>query len=56
MYTSTYLTLFTFTLESIQSKIVATMQKAKIKQLPPKCHIYDQNVIEQIKRSINIGR
>ena len=30
MYTLTYLTLFTFMLQSIQSKIVATMRKAKM--------------------------
>ena len=33
MFTFTYLRLFTFTSESIQSKIVATMGEAKIKQL-----------------------
>ena len=35
MYTFTYLRLFTSALESIQSKIVVTMRKAKIKQSPP---------------------
>ena len=34
MYTFTYLRLFTFMLQSIQYKIVATMRKAKIEQSP----------------------
>ena len=34
MCTFTYLRLLTFTLKSVQSKTVATMRKAKIKQLP----------------------
>ena len=38
MYIFTYLRPFTFTLESIQSEIAVTMQKAKIKQSPPLKH------------------
>ena len=35
MYTFTYLRLFTFMLQSIQYKIVATMRKAKVTPTPP---------------------
>ena len=35
MYTFTYLRLFTFMLQSIQYKIVATMPKAKVPPPPP---------------------
>ena len=35
MYAFTYLRLFTFMLQSIQYKIVATMRKAKVTPPPP---------------------
>ena len=36
MYAFTYLRLFTFMLQSIQYKIVATIQKAKVSPPPPR--------------------
>ena len=41
MHTFTYLRLFTFMLQSIQYKIVATMRKAKVTPPPPPDDIRD---------------
>ena len=41
MYAFTYLRLFTFMLQSIQYKIVATMRKAKVTPPPPPEDIRD---------------
>ena len=60
MYTLTYLRLFTFTLDSIQPKIVETIQKVKILQLKlgrgAKCSTPNLAISSQMMMKLGKGK